>query len=179
MECELLLEREAWRPALAALQGWGALALLDGALQEDPHWRRRLAWAERLGLPLLPALLATARDPLAVAERLQLPHRQHRLLARFLELEGRLAALGSPRWSAAHWCAWLEAPGGSAEAVALALACGKGPRRPLLRWWLRWRHLRPGRSATELIATEGLRPGPALGERLRQLRAERLACERL
>ncbi len=179
MECELLLEREAWRPALAALQGWGALALLDGALQADPHWRRRLAWAERLGLPLLPALLATARDPLAVAERLQLPHRQHRLLARFLELEGRLAALGSPRWSAAHWCAWLEAPGGSAEAVALALACGKGPRRPLLRWWLRWRHLRPGRSATELIATEGLRPGPALGERLRQLRAERLACERL
>ena len=179
MECELLLEREAWRRALAALQAWGALALLDGALQEDPHWRRRLAWAERLGLPLLPALLATASDPLAVAERLQLPHRQHRLLARFLELEGRLAALGSPPWSAAHWCAWLEAPGGSAEAVALALACGKGPRRPLLRWWLRWRHLGPGRSASELIAAEGLRPGPALGERLRQLRAARLARERL
>jgi len=48
----------------------------------------------------------------------------------------------------------------------------------LLRWWLRWRHLKAPCSAGELMAAEGLRPGPALGERLRQLRAERLAQER-
>jgi poly(A) polymerase len=61
--------------------------------------------------------------------------------------------------------------------VALALAAGDGPRRPLLRWWWRWRHLGPPCSAADLIAA-GIPPGPALGARLRQLRAERLAAER-
>ncbi|MFM7264030.1 MAG: CCA tRNA nucleotidyltransferase, partial [Cyanobium sp.] len=72
MECDLLLEREAWPRALAVLQRWGGLTLLDRALQADRHWRRRLHWAARLGVPLLPTLLAGAQDPLALAERLQL-----------------------------------------------------------------------------------------------------------
>jgi poly(A) polymerase len=122
--------------------------------------------------------LAGASDPLAVAERLQIPHRQHRLLAQFLELRGRLAGTTPEPGAVVPWCAWLEAPGGSPDAVALALACGEGPRRPLLRWWLRWRHLRGERSAADLMGSEGLRPGPELGERLRQLRAQRLAQER-
>jgi poly(A) polymerase len=64
------------------------------------------------------------------------------------------------------------------EAVALALASGAGPRRPLLRWLLRWRQLHSPVSAHALI-NRGLRPGPALGEELRRLRAERLEQERL
>ena len=187
MELELLLEREAWPRALAALQRWGGLVLLDPALQADPQWRRRLQRAARLELPLLPALLAVAAEPLAVAERLQLPHRQHRLLVRFLALRQRLAALppeatggrhGPGSWTAARWCDLLEEQGAAPEAVALALAAGVGPRRPLLRWWLRWRHLGAGISAAELIAGEGLRPGPELGRRLRERRRERLERER-
>jgi poly(A) polymerase len=72
MELDLLLEREPWPTALAWLKDWGALALVDGALQGDDLARRRLAWARRFGLPLLPAWLAAAADPAAVAERLQL-----------------------------------------------------------------------------------------------------------
>ncbi len=192
MELELLLEREAWPRALAALQRWGALPLIDTALQSDRGWRWRLRWAGRLGLPLLPALLVVAAQPLAVAERLQLPHRQHRLLAQWQELERRLAAATSEhgvavmvRWPPSRWCALLEAPGLSAEAVALALAAGlaggqglgRALRRPLWRWWGRWRHLRAELSAGDLLAA-GMVAGPALGERLRQLRAERLDRER-
>ncbi|WP_370566308.1 hypothetical protein [Cyanobium sp. LEGE 06113] len=77
MELELLLRREPWPQALALLQNWGGLALLDAQLQADHHWHRRLRWAQRAGLPLLAALVAGAADPLALAERLQLPHRQH------------------------------------------------------------------------------------------------------
>jgi poly(A) polymerase len=187
MELELLLEREAWPRALAALQRWGGLVLLDSALQADPQWRRRLQRAARLELPLLPALLAVAAEPLAVAERLQLPHRQHRLLVRFLALRQRLASLppaatggrhGPGSWTAARWCDLLEEQGAAPEAVALALAAGVGPRRPLLRWWLRWRHLGAGISAAELMAAEGLRPGPELGRRLRERRRDRLERER-
>jgi poly(A) polymerase len=199
MELELLLEREPWPLALAALQRWGALPLIDAALQHDRGWRLRLRWAERLGLPLLPALLVVAAEPLAVAERLQLPHRQHRLLAQGLELERRLAAAATEQgvaamaaWTPSRWCALLEAPGLSAEAVALVLAAGLGRgmgtgagqgltralRRPLWRWWGRWRHRRAELSAADLLAA-GMVPGPALGERLRQLRAERLDRERI
>ena len=179
MELELLLEREPWRQALALLQEWGALLLLDPALQADRHWRRRIAWAQRLGLPPLVALVAGASQPLALAERLQLPHRQHRLLAQLAELRLRLEAAGpTDGWSVSRWCVLLEGHGLSAEAVTLAIASGVGPRRPLLRWWLRWRQLKALLSADDLIAA-GQRPGPELGERLRALRAERLDQERL
>ena len=179
MELELLLEREPWWAALRALQGWGALVLLDPALQADRTWPRRLRWAQRLGLPPLAALVAGASDPLALAERLQLPHHQHRLLVQWLALRRRIAEQLQPSPLAVQdWCALLEQPGCPAEAVALALACGSGPRRPLLRWWLRWRHIQSERRAADLLA-EGLRPGPALGQRLRELRAERLRLERL
>ncbi|KMM16912.1 tRNA nucleotidyltransferase [Synechococcus sp. GFB01] len=177
MELELLLEREPWRPALAALQRWGALALLDRQLQLDRRWRQRLWWAQRFGLPLMVALVAGAADPLALAERLQLPHRQHRLLAQWLELRRRLTEAGSLPADAALWCALLEAPGLSPEAVALALAAGGLRRRPLLRWLLHWRHVRAPLSARQLIAA-GWRPGPALGAELRRLRSQRLAGER-
>ena len=177
MELELLLRREPWRAALGALQRWGGLVLLDPALQADRRWHRRLGWAVRFGVPLLPALVAGAGDPLALAERLQLPHRQHRLLAQGLTLRQRLAAVAPAPCDAAAWCALLEAPGLSVEAITLALVAGAGPRRPLLRWLLRWRRLKASRSAAELIAA-GWRPGPGLGAELRRLRSERLAQER-
>lgn len=179
MELELLLEREPWPEALAHLQSWGGFALLDSSLQADRHWFRRLRWADRLALPRLPALLAGASDPDGLAHRLQLPHGQRQLLRHWLVLLERLEQLDDRPVGAAGWTHWLEQPGLSADAVALALASASGPRRPLLRWWLRWRHLRAPLSAAELMDREGLQPGPLLGERLRQLRAERLRSERL
>jgi poly(A) polymerase len=188
MELELLLEREPWPQALAALQRWGALVLLDPQLQADRFWPRRLTWAQRLGLPLMVTLVAGAADPLALAERLQLPHSQHKLLSSWLALRERLDQEVPHSRGAGHvvsWCALLEAPGCSADAVALGLVCsaaGVQPwrqwRRPLLRWWWRWRHIQAPLQASDLIA-QGLKPGPALGARLRQLRAEALAAERV
>ncbi|MCP9775766.1 CCA tRNA nucleotidyltransferase [Cyanobium sp. WAJ14-Wanaka] len=182
MELELLLEREPWLKALELLQGWGGMALLDPQLQADRFWRLRLNWAQRAGLPLLVALVACAQQPLALAERLQLPHRQHRLLTAAQALLQRLGALENPAaLSVPQWCELLEAPGCPAEAVALLLVstAGRRPRwrRPLLRWWLRWRQLQAPISAHQLIA-EGIQPGPELGARLRQARATLLQSER-
>lgn len=174
MELELLLDREPWPVALAALQAWGGFRLLDASLHDDTTWHRRLIRASRFGLPLLPSLIATASDPIALAERLQLPHRQRQLLIQFQSLRIALANQIDALGSASSWCRLLEAPGMTADAVALALAVGVAPRRPLLRWWYRWRHVGSPVTAAALMAQEGLRPGPALGERLRQLRAERL-----
>ena len=174
MELELLFKREPWREALQVLQRTGGLALLDRQLQKDSSWRRRLHWAQRLGVPLFPALIAAAGDPLEVAERLQLPHRQHKLLVQLLALQSRLHAglyqAQPPSW----WAEFLESPGLSPEAVALQITLAGPHWRPLLRWWGRWRHVRSPIPAQALIQEEGLRPGPALGKRLKALRFEAL-----
>jgi poly(A) polymerase len=141
-----------------------------------------LRWAQRFGVPLLPAWLAAASDPAAVAARLQLPHQGQKLLHQLVQLRHWLEEVQgrSSVWTPADWCEALEVEGKgwSAQAVALALATGAGPRRPLLRWWLRWRHLKAPVTAKELMAG-GLSPGPALGEELRRQRALRLDQERL
>ncbi|MXY62310.1 MAG: CCA tRNA nucleotidyltransferase [Synechococcus sp. SB0665_bin_28] len=92
MELALLLQQEPWREGLTLLQRWGALDLVDwsGTLQQDATWRRRLHWAERWNLPLLPALLMGAAEPLDVAQRLHLPMAQQRLMAQTLALRNWL-----------------------------------------------------------------------------------------
>lgn len=175
MELELLLEQEPWRRALALLEAWGALGLIDPALAADRRWRQRLAWAERRQLPLLPALLAGLDHPGAAAARLDLPRHQGRALMAAATLRQQLAAEPGPD-DAAGWDQRLAPVGADAVALAL-LATDRRGRRPLLRWLLRWRHLASPVSARSLLA-EGVAPGPALGERLRQLREARLRQER-
>ena len=65
------LEREPWSKALDLLDQQHCL--FDVQLQQDPHRTQRLRWAKRLGLPLMPSLLLAAVDPVAVAQRLQIP----------------------------------------------------------------------------------------------------------
>ena len=48
----------------------------------------------------------------------------------------------------------------------------------MLRWLLRWRQVKAELTAADLLAG-GMRQGPELGQRLRQLRAERLRLERI
>jgi len=172
MEFQLLLEREDWRSALAALQGWGGLVLLDAQLQAQTRWRQHLAWGERWQLPLLPLLVGGARDPVALARRLQLPHGQVRLLQRALQLGDCLQHSALPA-APSEWCALLEGPGFGAQVVAVALAIGLGPRRPLLRWYHRWRHVSAPLDGAALLA-QGWPAGPGLGDELRRLRAQRL-----
>lgn len=172
MEMELLLEREPWAIALQLLQSWGGFRLFDANLQNDHHWLRRLHWAARFALPPLAALLAGCSNPVLVAQRLQLPHREVQMLGAFLALRERLATLPALPELPSQWAALLEGSGCTPDAVALCVASGCGPRRPLLRWWLRWRHQRAPIRAAELMRAEGLLPGPALGARLRELRAQ-------
>ena len=171
MELELLLSREPWRLSWAALQRWGALVLLDPQLQTDSNWQRRLHWAQRLEVPLLPALLVGASDPLALAERLQLPHRHQNLLAKLLELGLRLQRQPADQ-SPSAWCECLEVPTVSPEVVALALAAGIGHRRPLIRWLFRWRYVRSPLSPAELMTQKGIQPGPRMGLELKIRRYE-------
>lgn len=182
MELELLLAREPWPQALNLLQTWGGLGLLDPGLQSDGRILRRLGQAQRLGLPLLTALVAGAADPIALAARLQLPLQQQRVLQQQQRLLAWLAEVNPEQvssWSAADWTQALERQGLAPDAVAHAVcvlaqqAADGAPWKPLLRWWGRWRHLQAAVTAKDLMA-RGWKPGPALGEELRRLRWQRL-----
>ena len=181
MELELLFEREPWPEALLALQSWGALRLLDPALQADSRLVRRLIQAQRLQLPLLLALVAGADDPLELAARLQLPQQQQRWLQQMQELSTWLQAnTGEDAWTgwtAEEWCDALEQQAWGAEAVALLVSQNPPQRRPLLRWWGRWRHCPSPLTAKDLLA-QGWQPGPDLGAELKRLRRQRLRAMR-
>jgi poly(A) polymerase len=181
MELELLFGREPWRQAVGHLQAWGALPLLDPSLQNDRLLGRRLWWAERLGVPLLCALVAASASPLALAQRLQLPLQQQRWIEERtgfqLWLAQQVLRDSWQGWSAARWTEALESRPWSAEVVALEVALMGPCWRPLLRWWGRWRHTTSPQTARDLMAT-GLKPGPQLGEALRLLRLQRLEAMR-
>ena len=181
MELELLFGREPWREAVGQLQAWGALPLLDQSLQNDRLLLRRLRWAERLGVPLLCTLVAASASPLALAQQLQLPLQQQRWIEEWIRFQAWLAEQVLPcswqDWSAACWTEALESRPWRAEVVALEVALMGPCWRPLLRWWGRWRHVQSPQTARDLMAT-GLKPGPQLGEALRQLRLQRLEAMR-
>ena len=171
MELERLLEREPWPQALDLLEQWEALPLLDVQLQQDPRRTERLRWARRLGLPLMPALLLGAVDPVAVAQRLQIPGKQQQWLLQCGEIRHWLMDTPpSLQASPSSWSKALEQQGWMPEAVALAVTLRPLQWKPLLRWWGRWRRIQAPQTARDLIA-EGWQPGPAIGAELRRQRS--------
>jgi len=170
MELQRLIEHEPWQEALDRLDRWGALVLIDPALQRDPERSRRLRWAHRLAVPLLPALLSAAERPLETAQRLHLSGAQLQWLEQLPSLR-RWAENEAPPLQAlpSQWTEALEAAGWNPGTVALLICERPQTWRPLLRWWGRWRHGRASLTARDLIAA-GWSPGPALGAELRRLR---------
>ena len=178
MELERLLEREPWPQALDLLEQWEALPLLDVQLQLDPRRTERLRWARRLGLPLMPALLLGAVDPVAVAQRLQIPSKQQQWLLQCGEIRHWLVDTPpSLQASPSSWSKALEQQGWLPEAVALAVTLRPQQWKPLLRWWGRWRRIQAPQTARDLIAA-GWQPGPAIGEELRRQRSAAQDCSR-
>ena len=171
MELERLLEREPWPQALDLLEQWQALPLLDSQLQNDPWRTQRLHWARRLGLPLMPALLLRAADPVAVAQRLQIPGKQQQWLQECGELRDWLVDTPPPlEATPSIWSTAIEQQGWPPEVVALAVTLKPKQWKPLLRWWGRWRRIQAPQTARDLIAA-GWQPGPAIGEELRRQRS--------
>ena len=171
MELDRLLEREPWPQALDLLEQWQSLPLLDVQLQQDPRRTQRLRWARRLGLPLMPALLLGAVDPVAVAQRLQIPGKQQQWLLQCGEIRHWLVNTPpSLQASPSSWSKVLEEQGWLPEAVALAVTLRPQQWKPLLRWWGRWRGIQAPQTARDLIAA-GWQPGPAIGEELRRQRS--------
>ena len=171
MELDLLLEREPWPKALDLLEQWQALPLLDAQLQNDQRRTQRLHWARRLGLPLMPSLLLGAADPVAVAQRLQIPGKQQQWLKQCGELRDWLVDSSLPlEATPSVWSTALEQRGWPPEVVALVVTLQPKQWKPLLRWWGRWRRIQAPQTARDLIAA-GWQQGPAIGEELRRQRS--------
>ena len=171
MELDRLLEREPWPQALDLLEQWQALSLLDVQLQQDYQRTQRLHWAQRLGLPLMPSLLLGAADPVAVAQRLQIPGKHQRWLQQCEELREWLVDSPPPlEATPSVWSTAIEQHGWPPEVVALVVTLRPAQWKPMLRWWGRWRRIQAPQSARDLISA-GWQPGPAIGEELRRQRS--------
>ena len=176
MELERLLEREPWPTALDLLEQWQALPLLDPQLQNDPRRMQRLHWAQRLGLPLMPTFLLGAADPVAVAQRLQIPGKHRQWLQQCGDLRDWLIDTPpSLEATPSIWSTAIEQQGWPPEVVALVVTLKPKQWKPLLRWWGRWRRIQAPQTARDLIAA-GWQPGPAIGAELRRQRSAAQDC---
>ena len=191
MELELLFSETSWRQALRLLEAWRALELIQRDWRSLPRrsevWLLRLGqwghaisptWSpEELRLVGLVWLVPHHNKLMAIAERLQLAHRQQQLLNRSLELQSWLQSLEpetTVHWKASDWTVALEQRGAKAEPITALMLLGPSHQhhtRPLLRWLMRWRLIESPISARELI-NQGISAGPALGQRLKELRAK-------
>ena len=191
MELELLFSESCWRSAVELLESWRGLELIQPSWMALPAgsaaWLQRLGqwghaidpnWSsEELRLVGLLWLVPNQNNLLAIAERLQLAHRHQQLLSRSLELQSWLQSLNpetTDDWKASDWTFALEEQGAKTEPITALMLLG--PRhqhhtRPLLRWLLRWRLIQSPVTAKELM-NQGVSAGPALGTRLKELRAE-------
>ncbi|WP_295458576.1 CCA tRNA nucleotidyltransferase [Synechococcus sp. UW140] len=192
MELELLFAETNWRGALALLEQWRGLELLQRGWQQLPAASSRyLSRFGRWGADLEPAFTAVdlrlfalidlapgaAADKQAIAERLQIPQRLWELLGQVAELRHWLQReRPSHSWRPSQWTAALEQPANGGQPLAVLLVLlqpGEPARYHLLRWLLRWRLQRPAIGGKELLAM-GYQPGPELGKQLWQDRAKEI-----
>ena len=178
MELELLFKREPWPQAVQVLQQIGGLSLLDSQLQLDASLARRLHWAQRLGLPLLVALVAGASDPLTLAKRLQIPHKHQRLLEDAIKLRNSFDTLPSSKSAqldrADLWTQLIEDIHIRPEAAILLVCCLHPSWRIALNWYHRWRYIVPEEDALSVSKKYDV-TGKALGLKLRELRMDAIS----
>ena len=119
----------------------------------------------------MPALLLGAADPVALAQRLQIPGKQQQWLQQCGAIGDWLADTPPAlQASPSIWSTALEDQGWQPEAVALAVTLRLRQWKPLLRWGGRWRCIQAPQTARDLIAA-GWQPGPAIGAELRRQRS--------
>ena len=177
MELELLLNHEPWEKALQYLQDWGALLLLDKALQNDHEWKRRIHWASKLKANTLTALVAGTSNSPAIAKRLQLPLHQQKMLSESLAIQKftneLYVANGYLNWQPSNWCKAIEEANWHSDAIAITICLRTPLWKPLFKWLKYWRFIKSPTSAKELIE-RGWLPGPELRKELNRLRDRQL-----
>lgn len=193
MELELLFAETNWQGALALLEQWRGLELLQRGWRRLPRGSARfLSRFGRWGTALEPAFTAAelrlfalidlapgvVADKQAIAERLQIPQRLSELLGQVAELRHWLQRErhSNGGWLPSQWTAALEKPGNGGQPLAVLLVLlqpATPAKHQLLRWLLRWRLQRSAISGKELLGM-GYQPGPELGKRLWQERAKEI-----
>jgi len=168
MELEILLASDQWQLALSNLKRWKSLRLLDAQLQDTDQWQARLHWARRMPVSMILALVANAKDSVELGKRLHLCGRDQKCLRQLGQLR---KLLDTHQWpvSPSQWSYFFESNGLMSSGVALAIIRGDQPRKPLLAWLMRWRHIKSPVTPRDLLQ-RGWTPGPKLGEELTRLR---------
>ena len=87
---------------------------------------RRLIWGKRLKVNLLTALILGSENPSVLAERLQLPLKQQKIISESLQLKKLLNQIDISKeyltWSPKLWCQKLEDNHWNQEAIAITIA---------------------------------------------------------
>ena len=175
MELDLLFKESKWLESIENLSTWGALVLLDDEIQKSNEWKEVLKSANSLNLDLLTALILIAKQPEALASRLELSSYSKRIISEVSDINTFICQINSQidckSWKPSRWCKEIESKNWQPISIAYATCLKIPSQRELSNWWRNWRLAKSPISAKQLIE-QGWEEGIELGNELKRLRDE-------
>ena len=173
MELELLFKSKDWKNALINLQEWGGLEIIDAQLQDDNRLYEKIFIAKKSNIEPLTAFVYESKNPLYLAERLQLTEKQKEIIKGACKLNYHLKNIVESQlyksWSPSKWTTILEEMNINESSFILEI-CRKTPFKVYLESWLyNWKNIKSPIKGDDLIA-QGWKSGPELGIEIKRQR---------
>ena len=173
MELELLFKSKDWKNALINLQEWGGLEIIDAQLQDDNRLYEKIFIAKKSNIEPLTAFVYESKNPLYLAERLQLTEKQKEIIKGACKLNYHLKNIVESQlyksWSPSKWTTILEEMNINESSFILEI-CRKTPFKVYLESWLyNWKNIKSPIKGDDLIA-QGWDSGPELGVEIKRQR---------
>ncbi len=173
MELDLIFEQEDWEEVFKLLETFNALDLIDESLQTNSNLFTQIHRGISLGINPILLLVSGSKNPINLANRLNLHHRERRFLTESMEIKKLVSTpkiiKNSYSLKPSEWCKIIEDINPNPYSVALAACITDSARKPLLNWWTYWRKVTPDITAKNLLENQ-FEEGPLIGKELNRLR---------
>ncbi len=173
MELELLFKSKDWENALKYLQEWGGLKIIDSKLNNDKSLVKKICNAKKSKIEPLTAFIYESGNPLYLAERLKLSHKQKEIIEGAYELNKYLNNIKISQiyknWSPSKWTSVLEEINANESSFMLEICRNNYFKKYLSSWLFKWKNIDSPINGEDLIA-EGWNSGPELGIEIKRQR---------
>tara|TARA_B100000965_G_scaffold11103_1_gene8590 strand:- start:3225 stop:4481 length:1257 start_codon:yes stop_codon:yes gene_type:complete len=173
MELELLFKSNDWENALANLQEWDGLKIIDSKLNNDKKLVEKVFNAKKSNIEPLTAFVYEASNPLYLAQRLQLSHHQKEVIEGAFALNKYLNNIKANQsyqdWSPSKWTTELENIKASESSFILEICRDNLFKEYLKSWLYNWKYVEAPIKGEDLIA-QGWESGPELGLEIKRQR---------
>ncbi len=173
MELELLFKSEVWNHALKNLQEWGGLKIIDSKLHNDKNLIEKVFIAKNSNIEPLTAFVYEAKNPLYLAERLELSQSQKEVIEGAEKLNELLNQIKESynykSWSPSKWTTELEKINIKESSYILEICRNNHFKKYISSWLYNWKNIDSPVTGDDLIS-QGWEAGPEIGIEIKRKR---------